>query len=288
MLQYENKLDGNRHVSQEKEETKLKVKTGYSKNGLPYFCIGSIPRTLVVFEGLGFENKPPSGLQLRFTAGDFKRFTKEYTIYSVGRKPDLPDGYSTRDMANDYANMIKEELEPPVDILGVSTGGTIAQYFALDHPQLVRRLVLASTGYTLNENGKKLQMHSADMARKGKWRPAYTSMLDGLYPEGGIKKRFFKLMMWIMATFSKPKDSSDYVITVEAEDKHNFKDKLKEIKVHTLVIGGEDDYFYPIQETAEGIPNAKLVLYKKFGHNAWLDNRKQYQENVLDFLNEEI
>lgn len=126
------------------QETKLEAKTGYSKNGLPYVCIGNSPHTLVVFEGLGFENKPPSGLQLRFTAGDYKRFTKEYTIYSVGRKPDLPDSYSTRDMPNDYANMIKEELEPPVDILGLSTGGTIAQYFALDHPQLVRRLVLAA------------------------------------------------------------------------------------------------------------------------------------------------
>jgi len=80
-------------------------------------------------------------------------------------------------------------------------------------------------------------MHSADMVRKGKWSPVYTSMIDDLYPEGGIKKRFFKLMMWIMATFSKPKDSSDYVITVETVDKHNFKDLLKEINVPTLVIG---------------------------------------------------
>jgi pimeloyl-ACP methyl ester carboxylesterase len=141
-------------VSQEKEDTNLKAKTGYSENGLPYFCIGDSPCTLFVFEGLGFENKPPSGLQLRFTAGDYKRFTKEYTVYSVGRKPDLPDDYSTRDMANDYANMIKEELEPPVDILGLSTGGTIAQYFVLDHPQLVRRLVLASTGYTQRKRKK--------------------------------------------------------------------------------------------------------------------------------------
>jgi len=90
--------------------------------------------------------------------------------------------------------------------------------------------------------------------------------------------------------FSKPKDSSDYVITVEAEDKHNFKDLLKEIKVPTLVIGGEDDYFYPIQRLQKESQtlNAKLILYKKFGHNAWLDNRKQYQEGVLDFLNEKI
>ena len=271
-------------MTEEKNDTKLKATTGHFENGLPYFRLGNDPRILVVFEGLGFENKPPSGLQLRWVAGDYKRMAKEYTVYSVGRKPDLPTGYSTRDMAEDYATMIKNELGGPVDILGLSTGGTIAQYFAIDHPNLVRRLVLASTGYSLSEEGRKLQMHSGDMACQGKWRKAYTTMLDGLYPQGGIKKRFFKLLMWLTATFSKPKDPSDFLVTVEAEDKHNVKDLLGEIKVPTLVIGGEDDYFYPIRETAAGIPNAELILYEGFGHNAWLDNRRQFQEDILAFL----
>ncbi|MCW4022177.1 MAG: alpha/beta hydrolase, partial [Candidatus Bathyarchaeota archaeon] len=82
---------------------------------------------------MNFENKSPSGLQLRFMAGDYKEFAKVYTVYSVGRKPNLSGGYTTRDMASDYAEMVRNELDPPVDILGLSTGGTIAQYFALDH-----------------------------------------------------------------------------------------------------------------------------------------------------------
>ena len=145
-------------------------------------------------------------------------------MYSVGRKPGLPAGYSTQDMADDYATMIRNELGGPVDILGLSTGGTIAQYFALDHPDLVRCLVLASTGYSLSENGRKLQMHVSDLARQGKWRKAYTAMLDGLYPKGGIKKRFFKLLMWFTAR--APADPSDLLVTIEAEDKHDFKDRL--------------------------------------------------------------
>jgi pimeloyl-ACP methyl ester carboxylesterase len=241
-----------------------------------------------VFEGLNFENKPPSGLQLRWVAGDFKEFAKAYRVYSVGRKPNLPQGYTTRDMANDYAEMIRHELDHPVDVLGLSTGGTIAQYFALDHPDLVRRLVLASTGYRLSETGKQLQLYVGDMARQRKWRKALPAMLEGLYPQGGgLKKRFFKFMMWIMATFAAPKDPSDVVVTIEAEDNHNFLDLLSQIKVPTLVIGGVDDYFYPIKETADGIPNAKLILYENYGHNAWMDNRKTFHKDVMDFLNAE-
>ena len=264
------------------------LKTGYSENGLPYFRVGDCSRNLVVFDGLNFENKPPSGLQLRFVKGDYKELAKLFTVYSVGRKPNLPRGYTTRDMANDYAEMIRNELEYPVDVIGLSTGGTIAQYFALDHPELVRHLVLASTGYRLKETGKQLQLYVGEMARQRKWRKALPAMVKGLYPKGGgMKKHFFKFMLWIMATFAAPKDPSDLVITIEAEDNHNFKDLLSQIKVPTLVIGGVDDFFYPIKETADGIDGVELILYEDFGHNAWSDNGKKFKADVLKFLNDE-
>jgi hypothetical protein len=50
--------------------------------------------------------------------------------------------------------------------------------------------------------------------------------------------------------------------------------------------GGEEDYFYLIPETAQGIPNAKLILHKKFGHNVMFDNSRQFQDDILRFLNE--
>lgn len=264
-----------------KKQTQSKT-SGYFKNRLPYMHWGNKPRILVVFDGLSFENKPPSNMMQRY----FKRITKEYTVYLVGRKPYLPLGYSINDMSEDYATMIKEEFDEPVDIMGISSGGPIAQYFAVNHPDLTQRLVLAITGYTLSENGKKLQLKVGELARAGKWTKAYSTLMDGVHPSGGIKKHFLKLFMWVYATFSKPADPSDLLVTIEAEDKHNFKNQLADIKVPTLVIGGEEDYFYLIPETAQGIPNAKLILYKKSGHNVMFDNSRQFQEDILEFLNE--
>ena len=151
---------------------KLKVTTGYFQNGLPYTRIGSGPRNLVIFDGLDFNHKPPSGLMLRMMSSTYKRFAEDYTVYSVTRKPGLPVGYSMRDMSDDYAIMIKSELGGPVDIMGISTGGPIAQHFAVDHPELVRRLVLAVTGYRLSDEGKELQRRVGDLARQHKWRAA--------------------------------------------------------------------------------------------------------------------
>jgi len=74
------------------------------------------------------------------------------------------------------------------------------------------------------------------------------------------------------------------MVELEAEDKHDFKERLAEIKVPTLVIGGEEDFFYPIRETAAGIPNAKLILYEGVGHLAMM--KRQFSEDVIAFLTE--
>jgi len=68
---------------------------------------------------------------------------------------------------------------------------------------------------------------------------------------------------------------------------HNTKNRLAEIKMPTLVIGGYKDYYCPVEllrETADGIPNAKLVLYEGKGHMAAMG--KKFDEDVLAFFNE--
>jgi pimeloyl-ACP methyl ester carboxylesterase len=264
---------------------KLKVTTGYSKNNLPYIRIGDSPRNLVIFSGLDFDHKPPSGLMLRMTANYFKRLAQGFTVYYVSRKPGLPAGYSMQDMSNDYAAMIKDELGGPVDVMGISTGGPMAQYFAVDHPGLVRRLVLTMTGYRLTKQGAKLQRRMGDLALRRKWRAAYSTMMTGMYPRG-IKKYLFKVLMWLFGAMGAPADPSDGLVEIEAEDKHDFKERLAKIKVPTLVIGGEEDFFYPIRETAMGIPNAKLVLYEGFGHSVIFERNRQFSEDILAFLTE--
>lgn len=242
---------------------KLEVTKGYFRNGLPYARIGSGPRNLVIFKGLDFRHKPSSGLWYRWV----RRFVKDFTVYLVGRKPSLPTGYSMRDMSEDYATMIKEEFGEPVDIMGVSTGGPIAQHFAVDHSNLIHRLVLAMTGYRLSENGKQIMRHLGGLVQQGKFRTAAAGMASALMPRPRL---LFKSLFWLLGkrVVGVPDNPSDGLVEIEAEDKHDFKERLAEIKVPTLVIGGEEDFFYPIRETAAGIPNAKLILYEGVGHLA--------------------
>ena len=139
--------------------------TGYFRSGLPYNRLGHGPRPLVIFQGLAFENKPQSGLAIRM----YNFLGEDYTAYSVLRKPGLPGGCTLRDMADDYAEMIRDEFGGPVDVIGISTGGSIVQPFAADHPDLVRRLVIHSSAYTLSDAARAAQMEVGRLARQRRW-----------------------------------------------------------------------------------------------------------------------
>jgi pimeloyl-ACP methyl ester carboxylesterase len=147
-------------------------------------------------------------------------------------------------------------------------------------------LVLAETGYAMSKEGKEFNRHIGELARQGKWRIAASVIAAVMYPRG-VKKLLFKSLMWLFGkrVFGAPTDLFAGLVEIEAEDNHDFKERLAEIKVSTLVIGGEEDPYYPIREMAAGIPKAKLIIYKGLGHDAVL--KRQFIEDVLAFLTED-
>lgn len=258
---------------------------GYFRSGLPYNRSGCGPRPLVVFQGLMLENKPMP----RIALGMYKFLEDDYTVYSVLRKRGMPRGYTLQDMAADYAAMIREEFGGPLDVLGISTGGSIVQHFAADHPELVRRLVIHSSAYVLSDSAKQLQLTLGELGQRRQWIKVWTLLMKVVLPQRGLKQVLSRPLVWAFAplmALTAPQDPNDLVVTVEAEDRFNFKDRLQEITAPTLIAAGEHDPFYTptlFRETATGIPNARLCLYPNMGHPA---GGKQFQRDVLTFLRE--
>lgn len=88
----------------------------------------------------------------------------------------------------------------------------------------------------------------------------------------------------LAGSLATPRDPSDLVVTIEAEDAHHFRSRLCEISAPTLVVAGADDPYYTrrlFEETAAGIPDGQLVLYDRMGHPA---HGAQFARDVRTFL----
>jgi len=100
---------------------------------LPFIRFGEGSRTLVIFSPINdtLQDVTNGARVLRWY---YRHFADEYTVYLVSRKRRLPSGYTTRDMAADYARAFGQSIGP-AHVVGLSLGGLVAQYYAVDHPQ---------------------------------------------------------------------------------------------------------------------------------------------------------
>src|SRR5215211_2682595 len=85
-----------------------------------------------------------------------------------------------------------------------------------------------------------------------------------------------------------PKDPSDMLIVIDAEDRFDAAPQLHRITAPTLVVAGDRDRNYTpelFRETADRIPGARLRLYRGKGHAsiATLRYRPAVRE-ILGFL----
>ncbi|SEH00928.1 Pimeloyl-ACP methyl ester carboxylesterase [Nonomuraea solani] len=248
-------------------------------NGLPYLTAGEGPPLVVLLYTPQAAN--PTGLARWSTMRLVRPFTRHFTVYVVNRPPGLPPSTTMADLAAVYARAIKATFEGPVRMLAISTGGSIALQLAADHPALVDRLVLAGTACTLGPVGKRAQYAYIERARQGR-RPSLA--LAEIVTESPISRRLLKGLLWLSDTGRK--DHADAITVLNAEDGFDLRGRLHDIKAATLLIQGDKDLVYPLdlaRQTADGIPDARLVVYPGRGHSATFTDER-FAPDALAFL----
>lgn len=265
----------------------MNIITGTTAKGIPFAKFGNGSETILIPNGdPDFMHTEPTKGLIKLVAKPFAPMLDDYNFHFVKRKPNLPENYTIEQIASDYAEYIEDEIGTDGIVLGNSSGGSYSQHLALHHKNLVKKLILVATAYKLGPKGRALHKQVGEIALKGKWNKAYATLIAGAY-DRGLSKYVYKTMMNLFGTnfLGKPESASDGIVEVYAEDAHNIKDQLNEISMPTLLIGGDRDYFYPIElfkETAEGIPNCELIIYPNAGH--MVSDSKQFASDILNFI----
>ena len=147
-----------------------------------FVSFGTGNRKLVVLPGLSDGLATVKGKAL-ILASPYKRFFRDYTVYMFSRKNNMPEGYSIRDMSDDQIFAMKDLGIDQAYLLGVSQGGMIAQYMAIDHPEMVTKLILAVTAPNANTVVQENVSGWIDMVKRGDHSALMADTAEKMYSE---------------------------------------------------------------------------------------------------------
>ncbi|WP_317174412.1 alpha/beta fold hydrolase [Cyclobacterium roseum] len=209
----------------------------------------------------------------------------------VGLSDKPPGPYSSAQMADDCAGLLKHLGLSDVRVVGVSMGSIIAQQLAIRHSKLVRSLVLMCPWARCDRKAKDIFRHMMDC--KARLRPEEFSL-------------YVQLLIFSKASFDDDSGYEDMVADrenaaldptpqplvglegqAEACIHHQVLDLLPDIQQPTFVLGGEVDAFTPqwmTREVAGAIPNSQLHIYPGSGHAFHWENLEDFNHRVNQWL----
>jgi len=240
---------------------------------MEYIRFGTGKRTLIMLPGLGDSLRSMKGTALPM-ALMYRMFAKDFTVYAFSRKTHLPEGYTTRDMAKDQAKAMDNLGIEKADIFGVSMGGMIAQWLAVDFPEKVGKLILTVTSARPNPVLRESIDEWVMLARSGDHTAFLDSNLRRIYSEGYYRKN--RWMLPLLGALTKPRSYDRLYVQAAACLSHNAFSELPRITAPTLVVGGEKDMALggdASREIAGAIPGARLKMYPQWGHGLYEEAR---------------
>lgn len=261
---------------------------GTFTHGVPYLRFGQGAKTLLFLLG-GPGNTLPVGAAAAGFLRGMRGFCEEYTIYLAGRKSSLPQGYTTRNMADDYAELIREDFGGSVDVLiGFSFGGLIVQHFAADHAELAGHIIIGGAAHKISAAAKQIDSQYAAYISCRADRAAMAVRAGALFPPGICRSLLAKLLWLVGPALLGPVSDvfrKDVLVEANAELTHDSMERLRRIRVPVLIVCGKDDFAFAlrdVEEMARLIPQATLKVYTCGHSSIFLD--KCFVRDVQAFV----
>jgi pimeloyl-ACP methyl ester carboxylesterase len=208
---------------------------------------------------------------------------------SAGKTPD-----SVKGMAHDAEAFCDALKLQQIDVLGFSLGGFVAQQILFDHPDRIRKVVLAGTGPQGGVGIKDLPAVIQWAVKKGSEHQVhpkaplfFTESQTGKAAAAAFLARIGK-----HAVDAEPAASSE---AIEAQQTAIVTwgsapadgAKLEGIRQPVLVVNGSNDVMVPTANSIalyQQVPTAQLVLYPDSGHGSLFQYYEQFVASVDTFL----
>jgi pimeloyl-ACP methyl ester carboxylesterase len=206
--------------------------------------------------------------------------------------PDLP-GYgksnkakshnSIKSISNFLFDCLEEKKINKFHLLGHSMGGMIVQEMAKKAGDKISKLVCYSTGPRGEMPGRfETVEQSRENLRKNGLQVMARNIAKTWFIKGENAKYFDICIEAGKETSMETADNS-----LVAFRNWNGVDTLKNIKNETLIVWGDQDKSYnleQVQTLEKNIKNSKLTIFKNCAHNVHLEKPDQFNEAINNFL----
>ncbi len=245
---------------------------------------------LLLLSATALHSEPWTIHQVPEFAQDHRVIT--YDQRGIGRSVMRSKDFSANSQVADALALLDHLRVDKAVLWGHSMGGRIAQLIALDHPDRVAALVLASTGAWFPTRGVPVSM-CMELAEKG-----YERYVREHSYEVGVSKAFAQAHPAIVDEFmrirlSNPPPIEAFLRHVVARQDIDTSQRLADIRVPTLVMLGGDEghpsasgvtHQSSSELLAKSIPGAEFVVIPGQGHYYPYVEPKPTNAAVRDFL----
>jgi len=268
--------------SMKREEKMASVKTVVFDGGeMDYISFGKGEKAFVILPGLSIH----SVMNLAGAVeASYSPFAEEYTVYLFDRKKRIESGYTIREMASDTAAAMSALSLSSCAVFGSSQGGMIAAYLAIDHPDLVSKLILGSTLSSPNETFLRVCSMWLQKAEERDEEGLLESFVDAVYSENTLS--LYRDTLIASNRKIKEEEWERFIILAKSCLDYDSYDEIGKIKCPVLVIGCEGDRVVTAaasREIATLLGCENYIYPSSYGHAVY-DEAPDYRKRCLDFL----
>lgn len=219
---------------------------------MKYCVFGNGPKTMVVLPGLSIKSVADQASHMEKS---YSYFTEEYTVYIFDRIENVPEEYSIEQMAEHMAIALEELRLTDIYLFGQSQGGMMSIMLGIYHPELIKKMVLASTTCRGNQMSKEVVGRWIQLASEGKLEELGIDTAKHIYSEETLEAYRDILVHTFME--ASPYQIQQYIRLAKACDDYDLFDELEKIKCPVLVMGAYGDHACD--------PNASWEIANKIG-----------------------
>ncbi len=229
-----------------------------------YFRFGTPgAKALVVLPGLSIKSVMESADSI---VGVFKALGAHLDVYVMDRRSNLPATYMLDEMAEDTAAAIRALGLSDIFLYGVSQGGMMAQIIAVNHPDLVSALVLASTLDHVEPAVETMFEEWVRLAKEGKAEEVFAAFAEKIYTHDFYVK--FQKIFGLLASSVSQEELARFVILAESMRGFDVSARLSEIKCPVLVLAAEGDMLLGAEPSRRiaAATGGQLYVYPGYSH----------------------